>query len=321
MALRLLYRLLCRWLRLASWFYFREVRVTGLHRLPKTGPVLFAANHQNSFLDAVLIATRVDRPIHFLVRSDVFRKPWARKVLHALNMMPVFRLRDGWNTLSRNAESFSRCTEIWMHGGAVLIFPEGNHSFQRRLRPLSRGFTKPLMQTLDRCPGIDIKVVPVGLNFTAHASARSGVHVIFGEVIAVQDHCTAGGLDANGLRNELAAAMRGLVTHIGDTDGYDSIIRTLEEKGADYMDPDTMNRRIAEIGSGQTPEPHPSWGPDGISSTVIRLVHHPVLFFWRRFIVLFRDPMFVGSVKFVFAAFVVPLYYALIGALLWWTLG
>lgn len=312
MGTRILYRLLRAWVRLGARFYFRDLRCSHVERVPATGPVLFAANHQNSFLDAVLIAIHVKRPIHFLVRADVFRKPWARRMLHMLNMMPVFRIRDGWNTLSRNAESFSRCVDIWLQDGAVLIFPEGNHSFQRRIRPLSRGFTKPIQAALERRAALPIQVVPVGLNFTDHDAARSGVHVCFGIALRVQDYKTDGNLDPNALREDLAVALKNLVTHVENPDDYARVADMFARCGVDYMDPEATNARIGQMLSGYEPGMLAPSPRDGVRNPLVRGIHLPVLWGWCRLRSTIKDPMFIGSLKFVYAVFAVPVYYALV---------
>ena len=47
-------------------------RVSGLERLPASGPFILAANHHN-YLDGVLLGTAVPRPISFLVMPRVYR--------------------------------------------------------------------------------------------------------------------------------------------------------------------------------------------------------------------------------------------------------
>ena len=49
-----------------------DYRVTGLERLPASGPFILAANHHN-YLDGVLLGTAVPRPISFLVMPRVYR--------------------------------------------------------------------------------------------------------------------------------------------------------------------------------------------------------------------------------------------------------
>ncbi|MFM9075395.1 MAG: 1-acyl-sn-glycerol-3-phosphate acyltransferase, partial [Bacteroidota bacterium] len=114
--------LLREWLKLQVKLglpvYFRQLPVTGTSTIPASGPILFAANHQNSFLDALIVTITQPREMHYLVRSDVFRKPWADRMLRMLNMLPVFRIRDGWHTLGNNAPTFARCVEIFRSGGA-----------------------------------------------------------------------------------------------------------------------------------------------------------------------------------------------------------
>lgn len=311
-----LYRLLRIWVRLGAFFYFRDLRISGLHHVPPSGPVLITANHQNSFLDAIVIAILLRRPMHFLVRSDVFRKPLARRFLHALNMMPVFRIRDGWQNLGNNAESFSRCAEIFRRGGMVLIFPEGNHSLLRRLRPLSRGFTKVIASVQ---PAISIQVLPVGLNFTSHQQARSAVHVVVGQPLPVSDYVHQGTLQSNRLRDDVSVQMKQLITHVEDVDRYDKIIAQLKNAGTDFFDPVVANRRIRGINTGEV-FPRVEKNKPGFAAVagdaVVRLLHFPVVLGWRWLKRKISDPVFIGSIRFVYVVFAVPLYYLVVLAAL-----
>ena len=84
--------------RFVSWGlqnYFGKIEVHGESQVPASGAVLFTVNHQNAFLDALLIATTNKRYTHFLVRADVFKFSWARRFFRTLNMLPIYRWRDG----------------------------------------------------------------------------------------------------------------------------------------------------------------------------------------------------------------------------------
>ncbi|MFM7194130.1 MAG: 1-acyl-sn-glycerol-3-phosphate acyltransferase, partial [Bacteroidota bacterium] len=247
--------LLREWLKLQVKLglpvYFRQLPVTGTSTIPASGPILFAANHQNSFLDALIVTITQPREMHYLVRSDVFRKPWADRMLRMLNMLPVFRIRDGWHTLGNNAPTFARCVEIFRSGGAVLIFPEGNHSTLHRLRPLSRGFTKPIALALETDPAMPIHVIPVGLNFSHHTAFRAPAGVHYGKPIAVQEHIHDGVLDANSLRTALSDAMKELIVHIDDAHEAEAIAVKLKVEGADLTDPFATNERLRKIKLGE----------------------------------------------------------------------
>ncbi|MBM3177261.1 MAG: 1-acyl-sn-glycerol-3-phosphate acyltransferase [Bacteroidetes bacterium] len=305
----LLYVLLRGYVRVAMHGYFSRIRIEGRENVPSKGPVLFAANHQNSFLDGVIIACTQPRILHFLVRADVFRKSWARKCLTLLKMVPVYRIRDGWNTLGQNSLSFSRCKEVFLKGKSVLIFPEGNHSNLRRLRPLSRGFTKPIIETLQQNPQINIAVVPVGLNFEDHEAPRTGITVVYGKPLWTQDYFFDGKLDANRLRDDLANLLSGQITDIGELDRYQEVEQKLVESGEDFLDPDRANQKIKVIMEGGVLSLQAVQTNKIISDQVFRRVNWIPLAAWGWTKAQIKDPMFLGSIKFVFGVFGFPAIY------------
>jgi glycerol-3-phosphate O-acyltransferase/dihydroxyacetone phosphate acyltransferase len=54
--LRVLGRLALRW-------FYRDVEVVGIERLPVRGPVLLANNHPNALVDALVITCTLQRPV------------------------------------------------------------------------------------------------------------------------------------------------------------------------------------------------------------------------------------------------------------------
>ena len=70
------------------------------------GPLLIAANHPNSFLDAIILSTIFKRPVYSLARGDAFVKPFYKKLLLSLNMFPVYRISEGVENLENNYETF-----------------------------------------------------------------------------------------------------------------------------------------------------------------------------------------------------------------------
>ncbi|QLH32344.1 MAG: 1-acyl-sn-glycerol-3-phosphate acyltransferase [Cyclobacteriaceae bacterium] len=75
------------------------------------GPVIFVANHQNAFLDAVLIICSSHRNPWALARANVFKK-WANTLLTLIQMMPVYRFRDGFDTLRKNEVIMDQCASL-----------------------------------------------------------------------------------------------------------------------------------------------------------------------------------------------------------------
>ena len=85
------YKLAFGIVRLGVRVFYKKCEVKGLDNFPEDAGVLFAVNHQNAFMDPIVIATRLKQNIHYLTRADIFKKKIAYKVLNSLYMLPVFR--------------------------------------------------------------------------------------------------------------------------------------------------------------------------------------------------------------------------------------
>ncbi len=170
-------------------FYFGRLEINGKEHIPKEAPYIIAPNHQSAFLDAVLMGTYHKKPISFLTRSDVFVQPFT-KVLDKLNMMPVYRIRDGYEKLSKNEEVFARCRDILASGNPVLIFPEGNMGRGHFLRPLTKGTSRMALQSQLAIQN-DLYILPVGINYFHHERARYKCIVNYGPPILVRDYLGA----------------------------------------------------------------------------------------------------------------------------------
>ncbi len=168
------------------WFtkqgYFRRVYKQGLSNIPKNKPVIFAANHQNSLIDPIVIATTKFSPVFFLTKSDVFRKPAIAKILFSLNMLPIYRERDGADFMEKNKAIFDRCSEILSTNGRIIIFPEGSHNTQNRLRNLKKGIARIALQANAETEE-DIWIVPVGLNYSNTRNKAADLLVSYGNAI------------------------------------------------------------------------------------------------------------------------------------------
>src|SRR5262245_63877601 len=119
------------WFRPAFKFYFRW-RVYNPERVPLSGPVILAANHQ-SFLDPPLVGAGLKRDINYLARESLFRFPVVGWVLRNWNSVPVDR--DGGG-----AAGLKAILERLLDGGAIILFPEGTRTSNGRLQPARAGF-------------------------------------------------------------------------------------------------------------------------------------------------------------------------------------
>ncbi len=169
--------------------FYKKVQVVGLENVPKDKPVIFASNHQNAFMDPVLIAVQLTKPTYYLVRADVFKKPLVAKIFDSINMMPVYRERDGVDTKQANVEIFNRCYDILKKNRPIIIFPEGNHGKFKTLRPLKKGFARIAAGAEEKHgKEIDVQIVPVGLNYSEHKNMGAEFLIIFQKPIPAGDY-------------------------------------------------------------------------------------------------------------------------------------
>ena len=120
----LLYPLLKLTSRLAIRLLCREIRINNPEVLQEKGPILLAANHPNSFLDSILLDLLFKRPVWALARGDAFRKKTHARLLHQLNILPVYRSSEGTNNLTINYQTFDACVELFRQRQIITIYSE-----------------------------------------------------------------------------------------------------------------------------------------------------------------------------------------------------
>lgn len=235
-------------LKISLNFYAKEIKIFGKENIPKNGAVLFAINHPNALMDPLFVTTFNPRENHFLVRADVFKKPLIKKILASLNLMPIYRIRDGRSQLANNEEIFEKCFNILKRKKTLIIFPQGGHSRDRNIKPLSKGFTRIVFGALEQNPNLDIAVIPVGLTYQNSSSYPSKVCVQFGKAInsrkVFTDYPKPKAIHI--LKSEVSNQLKKLTVHIPDDENYRTILTQLNIANVDFTNVDSINAMIAE---------------------------------------------------------------------------
>ncbi len=171
-------------------FYFRKWQIANYNNIPHKGPVIFASNHQNAFLDPLVIYFSQPRRNYFLVRANIFKNPTARFWLETLHMLPIYRVRDGLRSVAKNDAIIEKCVKILTGKKTPLVlFAEGNHNLRRALRPLQKGVARIAFATMEANNfEIDLAVVPTGLNYGRHTRSRSDMLLNFGKPIYLKQY-------------------------------------------------------------------------------------------------------------------------------------
>ncbi|MFT6066450.1 MAG: 1-acyl-sn-glycerol-3-phosphate acyltransferase [Paraglaciecola sp.] len=235
-------------IKVSLQFYVKRIKVYGKNNIPKKGAVLFAINHPNALMDPLFVTSNSKRENHYLVRADVFKRPLVQKVLASLNLMPIYRIKDGIRQLSNNEQVFEKCFDILKKEETLIIFPQGGHSRDRNIKPLSKGFTRIVFGALEKNPTLDITVIPVGITYQNSSSFPSKVCVHFGKAINSREIFSLNikAKAINILKNEVSDQLKKLTVHIPDDANYISTLSKLNRANVDFTDVKFVNKMIAE---------------------------------------------------------------------------
>ncbi|MBI4476981.1 MAG: 1-acyl-sn-glycerol-3-phosphate acyltransferase, partial [Acidobacteria bacterium] len=167
--------------RLVARIFYRLER---LGHAPPSGPALLVANHPNGLMDPAVVAATARRPVSFLAKSTLFDGPfgfamrWTRSI-------PVYRRMDAGADLSKNIEMFAAVEEALARGEAACLFPEGLTHSSGRLEQLRTGAARIVLGCAAR--GVQVAVVPIGLNFDRKTRFRSRCTVAYGPPFYADD--------------------------------------------------------------------------------------------------------------------------------------
>lgn len=200
--------------------------------------------------------------MHFLTRAQAFHPPLLGWFLRSLNMLPVYRVRDGFSSIQKNNEIFETCIRHLKRHDSVMIFAEASHNLKRRIRPLSKGFTRMAFNAEEEYDWqLGLQVVPVGINYSKHRESRNPVHLSFGEPIPVKEFEKFYKENPNAatqqLKEQVESGLKKLVMHVPDLESYSFhriILDDLEKDRKKVVNPKLMNERINKLGAYATQE-------------------------------------------------------------------
>ncbi|MBT3175050.1 MAG: hypothetical protein HN336_09395 [Lentimicrobiaceae bacterium] len=221
------YNLLKAWLRFwHNRVYYKNYIVFGENKIPIDKPIIFTINHQNALMDALALLFTTNKTVVFVARADIFKNPNIAAVLYFLKILPIYRVRDGFDNVKKSKKIIGKTTDIITSGASIGILPEGNHSRFRRLRPLKKGFARIAFQTLELNDfNMDLQVVPVGVDYDSFSKYRSSLIVNFGEAIPVIEfnkiYKESKPIGINKLKETLSKNLEPTILNIKSVDNYD----------------------------------------------------------------------------------------------------
>lgn len=185
----MLYKILKAFVSIGLRFYYREIKILNKSNLPEKGPCIYIANHPNTLMDAWIVSFAAKEPLFFMAKASLFSSPMKMKILKSLNMIPINRREESAISGVSNKDSFEACYSILEQGKSLLIFPEGTSFLERRLRELKSGTARIALEVEKRNNStLNIKIIPIGLNYVNADSFRGKVLINVGQAISIQEY-------------------------------------------------------------------------------------------------------------------------------------
>jgi len=173
---------------LALGFYFRRIEHFHLERVPASGPVLFVSNHPNSLTDSFVIGASVPRKVNFIGTVQLFSFKPVKWLLTQCGVIPINRAKDNPKAMRSVADTFEAVYQVLERGEAVGIFPEGITYDDSALKEVKSGAARMALELEHRHGGkLGLRLVPVGLTYSAKEIYRSDALVNFGEPIVAAE--------------------------------------------------------------------------------------------------------------------------------------
>lgn len=250
-----LYRLLLNSLRFYYHLYYKRVTIIGHDKLPDNVPLIITPNHQNALMDALAVLFAIDRPVVFLARADIFKKSFVARLLYFLRILPVYRLRDGVNSVEKNEAVFAETVRLLQKGWVLTIMPEGTHSEGKMLQELKKGASRIAFQTAAADAfHSPVFLVPFGIDYEHPDKAGTQLLIDIGAPVPVAplyaryQHETQ--LAIVDLQSELTLALKNRMVHL-DTLEMEDCHLLLSNLGAtkEFKDPD--KNRVAQYRRAQ----------------------------------------------------------------------
>ena len=142
-------------MRFLAWLLIHtmyRVHKEGLDNVPETGGCIVVCNHV-SYVDAIVIAASVRRPIRFIMDHRIFRVPLLNWLFRTMQAIPV---ASGREDAALKEAAFDTAAKALRAGEIVGIFPEGALTPDGELKTFRSGIERMVRET-------PVPVVPMAL--------------------------------------------------------------------------------------------------------------------------------------------------------------
>lgn len=228
--------------------FFREVVIEGRENLPAAGPVIFTPNHPNALVDPLLLYLLPPAfRIRFVAKAPLFRIPVYGRLLRWAGAFPVVRRLDQAGEIDYS-EFFDSCVEALAGGDSIAIFPEGRSLPQPFLAPLRTGPARLFFLARER--GVEVRIVPVGLNYERGAVFRSSALIAIAPSVDTEPfEATFHADPVSAVRQLTETIAASLERHVFQAESYRDreLMLLLERLYAEDQSDDSWPQRFARL--------------------------------------------------------------------------
>jgi len=220
---------------------YRKIEYVGVEKIPQNSAVIYAPNHTNALMDALVVLAMDEKPKVFVARADIFRNPKLARILYFLRMMPIMRSRDGMEEVKKNDVTIHESARVLKDGVPFCILPEGTHRAKHSLLPLGKGIFRIALEAQELLKDeMPLYIVPLGLEYGSYWRFRSTALVRVGDPINVREvmeahpELTRPEL-MNIMKADLAGKMKELILYIPDDEKYEPMMELTRMESRKYM--------------------------------------------------------------------------------------
>ncbi len=138
------------WVMKISFRIIYGLRCSGREFVPRTGPIIFVANHQSNFDPPIIGAVISDRPSKGIARSTLLESKLLGSYISAFGVISIKRGESDLVAIKKALQELAA-------GRCVMIFPEGTRTQTGEMGEFQRGFWLLLKKS-------KAMVLPVGID-------------------------------------------------------------------------------------------------------------------------------------------------------------
>ena len=234
--------------------HYRRFMVKGRENIPWGEHFIIAPCHQNALMDALVVLEVMNRKTVFLARADIFQNPVARFFLTWLRISPVYRIRDGRESLSRNEDIFNTARQVLEKGVPLCLMAEGRHNDRHQLLPLVKGMFRIAGATQRELGDKPLYILPVGLDYDDYECLYHNVSINIGKPIDIrhfmEEFEANEPVALNQMRSALTVSLKAQMHDVVSQDRYDDEyaychLKTQETRHQLHLPNSPFNRFLA----------------------------------------------------------------------------